>query len=112
MSSFELNAKIMVNVQKDEDGFFLAAYPPLNVYAQGETEEEAIRNFIETMGMVMDVCYEKGTLESVLKGAGFHPNFCLESPMEVFPAKIVFLAPLSPPISRSPNVRFWNIISS
>ena len=54
-----------------EGGYYLASCPPLDVLSQGETEQEALDNLEEALGLFLEGCYENGTLEAVLKESGF-----------------------------------------
>lgn len=69
-----------VEVQKADDGQFLAFCKPLDVYAQGDSEESALASFKETITLFVESCYERGTLEQVLKEAGFHATTMLPPP--------------------------------
>ncbi len=54
--------------------WFVAQCPALDVSSQGETEEEAKKNIGEALFMFLRSCYERGTLDSVLKQCGFVPD--------------------------------------
>ena len=45
--------------------------PVLDVFSQGSTEEEAKANLEEAVKLFLISCYERGTLEEVLKECGF-----------------------------------------
>ena len=49
----------------------VASCPPLDVYAQGKTATHAKKNLIETLGLFLESCHERGTLDAVLKECGF-----------------------------------------
>jgi hypothetical protein len=50
----------------------------LDVYSQGETEAKALENLIEAIQMFLRSCFERGTLDQVLKDSGFRPAGLLE----------------------------------
>ncbi|MCY3835376.1 MAG: type II toxin-antitoxin system HicB family antitoxin [Anaerolineaceae bacterium] len=54
-----------------EGGYYISSCPPLDVLSQGDTEQEAIDNLEEALGLFLEGCYENGTLETVLKESGF-----------------------------------------
>lgn len=54
-----------------EGGYYISSCPPLDVLSQGDTEQEAIDNLEEALGLFLEGCYENGTLEAVLKENGF-----------------------------------------
>ena len=53
---------------------FLASCPVLDVHSQGETEKEARENLADAMTVFFISCFERGTLEAVLKEWGFKPH--------------------------------------
>lgn len=56
-----------------EDGLFVSFCPVLDVMSQGKTDKEAIHNLIEATQAFLLSCYERGTLDQVLKDCGFQP---------------------------------------
>ncbi len=52
----------------------VASCPILDVRSQGETEEKAKKNLIEALSLFFISCFERGTLDSVLKKCGFKPS--------------------------------------
>jgi len=52
----------------------VAQCPPLDIASQGETVEEAKRNLAEATRVFLVSCYERGTIEAVLKECGFEPQ--------------------------------------
>ncbi len=56
-----------------EDGWHVASFPALDVSSQGRTKDEAERNLIEATQLFLESCFERGTLDEVLKGCGFTP---------------------------------------
>ena len=51
--------------------YYISVCPPLDVFSQGETEEAALANLAEALQLFVESCYERGTLEEVLKDCGF-----------------------------------------
>lgn len=54
-----------------EDDVFVSHCPALDVYSQGDTEQEARTNLVEALQLFIEVCYEHGTLDAVMKERGF-----------------------------------------
>ena len=57
--------------------WYIARCPVLDVYSQGETEEQAKKNLSEALAMFLISCHERGTLDAVLKDCGFAPDYSL-----------------------------------
>jgi len=53
--------------------WFLASCPILDVHSQGNTEETAKKNLVEALSLFLASCFERGTLDAVLKKCGFSP---------------------------------------
>lgn len=53
--------------------WYLASCPVLDVHSQGETKEKAKTNLREALIMFINSCFERGTLNEVLKEFGFVP---------------------------------------
>lgn len=60
--------------------WFVANCPILDVYSQGETEQKAKENLKEALSLFFISCYERGTLDSVLKSCGFKAEHSLPAP--------------------------------
>ena len=58
---------------RQEGACFVAGCPPLDVFSQGESEESALVNLAEALQLFVESCYERGTLERILKDCGFKP---------------------------------------
>lgn len=58
----------------DGGGYYVSVCPPLDVLSQGETEEAALANLVEALQLFVQSCFERGTLEAVLKDCGFVPG--------------------------------------
>ena len=56
-----INADITVEVYKDEEtGIWISRSPDLDLYSQGNTEEEALEALRLGMNTHLKVCYERG----------------------------------------------------
>lgn len=53
--------------------WFFSCCPPLDVYSQGPNAAAAEQNLIDALTSFLMSCYERGTLDSVLRQAGFVP---------------------------------------
>ena len=67
---------------REEGAYFVAGCPPLDVFSQGETEQSALANLAEALQLFIESCYERGTLEKVLKDCGFRPDGRSGTPAE------------------------------
>ena len=54
------------------DGYWESACPTLDVYSQGDSEEEAKANLREAVELWMDSCLERNTLSDALRELGWH----------------------------------------
>ncbi len=66
---FKLPARI-----KKRGRWFISSCPVLDVHSQGETRQRAEENLIDALTSFLVSCYERGTLEEVLREAGFTPS--------------------------------------
>lgn len=64
--------KLPVQIKKKRN-VFVSSCPILDVYSQGESEKRARENIIEAVRLFLTSCYERGTLDQVLKECGFTP---------------------------------------
>jgi len=62
-------------VVKKKDKWFTASCPILDVISQGDTEEDAKTHLAEALSLFLISCYERGTLDAVLKACGFQPAY-------------------------------------
>ena len=65
-----LTAKLPIQITKKAE-WFVACCPALDVASQGETEDAARKNIAEALFMFLRSCFERGTLDAVLKECGF-----------------------------------------
>jgi predicted RNase H-like HicB family nuclease len=61
-------------VFETEGPWIIARFPHLDLASQGATREEAAQNLIEAAQLFVESCFERGVLDSVLKGCGFVPG--------------------------------------
>lgn len=71
--SVHFNVRVPACV-KPEGTWFISSCPLLDVSSQGKTEEEALKNLAEALHLFFQSCYDRGTLDEVLKGSGFEPS--------------------------------------
>lgn len=64
--------QVPVSVRREDDKFY-SACEVLDVYSQGDSEQEALDNLIEALQLFAETCYQQGTLEKVLMAQGFMP---------------------------------------
>ena len=50
----------------------VASCPILDVHSQGENESKAKKNLANALSLFFVSCFERGTLDAVLKECGFH----------------------------------------
>jgi len=66
---FELPAKI-----RKKGAWFISSCPLLDVFSQGRTRSEAENNLVDALASFLTSCYERGTLDAVLRETGFLPS--------------------------------------
>lgn len=64
----ELSFRVM---SSKKDKHYVSCCPVCDVWAQGETKEKATENLREALQLFLIDCYERGTLDKVLKDSGF-----------------------------------------
>lgn len=64
--------KLPAQVRK-KGKWFISSCNLLDVHSQGHTREQAERNLQDALATFLLSCYERGTLEIVLREAGFVP---------------------------------------
>ena len=72
LRSIRMDIKLPVKLAR-RNKWVVASCPLLDVQTQGETEEKAKKNLIEALSLFLLSCFERGTLDEVLKGCGFRP---------------------------------------
>lgn len=68
--SFEFKAKLPVSIKKRKK-WIVASCSLLDIHSQGSTEELAKKNLSEAISLFFTSCFERGTLDAVLKERGF-----------------------------------------
>jgi len=59
-------------VKKKED-HYLSSCPILDVHSQGDTEKQALDHLKEALRLFFTSCFERGTLDEVMRNCGFKP---------------------------------------
>ena len=72
-----MNLKLPAKIHKKKK-WYLASCPLLDVHSQGDTEEQAKRNLVDALVLFFISCFERGTLDNVLKECGFTPIISTE----------------------------------
>ncbi len=70
MAVVTIEVKLPITIKKKAK-VFISCCPPLDITTQGNTENEAKRNLAEAIKLFLITCFEKGTLDAVLKSCGF-----------------------------------------
>lgn len=70
MPIIEVKVKLPATIKKT-DGWYVACCPLLDVFTQGKTKAKAKKNLVEAIHLFLESCYERGTLDDVLKESGF-----------------------------------------
>jgi len=65
---FDLPASI-----RKKGKWFISSCRALDVHSQGRTRQEAEHNLVDALASFLVSCYERGTLDTVLKESGFVP---------------------------------------
>jgi predicted RNase H-like HicB family nuclease len=68
---------------KKKGKWFISWCPVLDLYSQGETREKAIANIIEAIQLFVMSCFERGTLDEVLKRQGFQQTGSRRAPPRI-----------------------------
>ncbi len=68
----QVTLKMTVPARTRKKGkWFISSCDLLDVHSQGRTRDEAHRNLRDALASFLISCYERGTLDEVLRGAGF-----------------------------------------
>jgi predicted RNase H-like HicB family nuclease len=51
--------------------WFISSCPLLDVHSQGDTRDKAEHNLVDALASFLISCYERGTLDEVLRDSGF-----------------------------------------
>ena len=63
-------ARFPAEVKKEED-YYVSCCPVLDVWSQGPTKRKALENLTEAVQLFLISCFERGTLDEVLRDCGF-----------------------------------------
>ena len=77
-------AKLPATV-KQKRKVFISCCPVLDVCSQGNTKKEALDNLIEALSLFLISCFERGTINEVLKESGLTPIDKLPGKRKAFP---------------------------
>ncbi|MFO7860609.1 MAG: type II toxin-antitoxin system HicB family antitoxin [Desulfosalsimonas sp.] len=72
MTHIEMTVKLPISIKK-KDKWFIACCPILDVFSQGKTESKARENLADALYLFLTSCYERGTLDEVLRESGIRP---------------------------------------
>lgn len=70
----EFQLTVQITVRHDEGVGHVSCCPALDVFSQGNTEEEARRNLCEALQLFIVSCCQRGTLGQVLMNCGLEPD--------------------------------------
>lgn len=85
-----LNLKLPFEISK-KGKWVVASCPALDIFSQGDTEEEAKNNLSEALSLFFSSCIDRGTLDDVLKECGFKPIKMQEQAMRLTPLNEEYL---------------------
>ena len=68
--NFAIDIQIGIKYDKEVSNW-VSVCPALDLFSQGDTEDQAVKNIHEAVGVFLGTCYELGTLNKVLKERGF-----------------------------------------
>jgi predicted RNase H-like HicB family nuclease len=75
MAAMQASMEFKLPAQVKKKGkWFISSCTLLDVHSQGHTREQAERNLQDALATFLLSCYERGTLEVVLREAGFVPE--------------------------------------
>jgi len=66
---------------KKKGKWFIANCPIVDVCTQGTTEAQAKKNLADALILFFMSCYERGTLDAVLRSCGFYPHPVMTKPL-------------------------------
>jgi len=71
MDTVQVEFDLQCRVRQDSDSRWISWCPLLDVYSQGESKDEAKRCLREAIGLWVESCLERGTLDAALEELGF-----------------------------------------
>ncbi len=69
-ANLEMKVKLPIQLVKKEK-WYVASCPALDVFTQGNTKKKARENLAEALSLFLISCFERGTLDAVLRQCGF-----------------------------------------
>jgi predicted RNase H-like HicB family nuclease len=72
VDTVEISMSLICTVKQDAMDRWVTGCAALDVFSQGKTEEEAKRCLEEAIGLWVEDCLERGTLDQALHEVGFH----------------------------------------
>jgi predicted RNase H-like HicB family nuclease len=79
-----LEFKLPARVRK-KGKWFISSCDVLDVHSQGHTREQAETNLRDALATFLTSCYERGTLDAVLRESGFIPADARKSRNQTLP---------------------------
>lgn len=64
--------KLPIEVKKKGD-IYVSCCPALDVWSQGDSKGEAEKNIKDAVSLFIISCFERGSIDQVLKDCGLHP---------------------------------------
>ena len=80
---------------KKRKKYIVASCPVLDIFSQGDNKDEAKKNLTEAVHLFLSSCYERGTLDAVLKECGFELEQALDLHPSMEPPQDYINVPLS-----------------
>lgn len=59
---------------KKKGKYYISCCPLIDVCSQGETQKKSLENLVDAISLFFISCFERGTLDEVLKSCGFVPS--------------------------------------
>jgi predicted RNase H-like HicB family nuclease len=72
VGTVQISLDLICTVKQDTRDRWVTGCPALDLFSQGRTEEEAKRCLKEAIGVWVEDCLERGTLDQALREVGFH----------------------------------------
>ena len=69
-TSVTFHASLPIKITKKKE-YYVSCCPVLDVWSQGKTRSKATENLREALQLFLIDCFERGTLDKVLKESGF-----------------------------------------
>jgi len=98
--NFEL--KVPVEVYKGSTAF-IARCPIFDVSSQGKTPVEAKKNLVDALILFVTTCFERGTLDAVMKECGFKPRKASAGKLRLKKDQEILSVPLPFMVNRQRN---------